>query len=115
MKFICKEDDQATGHTDIEGTPVIGTVVTNTCSTNVLINSKRGANSDTEVFFASHAHALDEGSPIDFRSHSIKITASGTNKINGLSIALNGDIVPVADEAGPNATMVSTTSNVRSS
>ncbi len=103
LEKVVRIGDQARGHTDILGSEVIGTVQDGS------LNVKNGgiglAHDESTVFFPSHAHALDEGTPINFRTHSEKINATGRHNVNSEKIALDGDIVPVADEAGSNATM----------
>jgi len=112
LKYVIKEDDIVQNHTDIQGTPINGTVQTGSLNTK---NINKGiATSDTIVNFPSHAHALNEGVPIDFREHSVKINATGKHNVNGFKIARDGDIVPVADEAGPDAVCVASTNNLRS-
>ena len=112
MPAVIRSGDTASGHTDIEGNAVVGTVDDDTCSVNLRNGGKRVATGATYVDFPSHAHALDEGTPIDFRSHSVLITATGKHRNGGNNIAVDGDVVAVADEAGPNATLDATTEDL---
>lgn len=109
-KSVARIGDTAVGHTDILGNSITG-VIQNGSSDN--LNSGVGiANDESVVFFPSHPHATDEGSPINYRSHSVKITASGKHYSNDEKIALDDDIVYVADEAGGNAVISATSSNL---
>lgn len=114
MAFVIREGDSAVGHTDIQGNAVTGTVQAASCSPTVKNGGKRVATSQTIVSFPSHPHALDEGSPIDYRSHAVAISASGKHKANGSKLARHGDAVGVADEAGPDASLIASTSNLAS-
>jgi len=106
MIKVIRIDDTAIGHTDIEGNSVIGVV--NQSSSNVKAEGKYIARNGDNVAFPSHPHALDEGVPIDYLEHNVAIIANRSKKINGQSIAAHGDVVPVVDGAGPNATLVAT-------
>lgn len=111
MAFVVRQGDSAVGHTDIEGNPVTGTVGSGVQT--VKNGGVPVATSATVVTFPSHAHALSKGTPIDFRSHTVAISASGKNRAGGNNIALDGDTVPVADEAGPDATVGASTTTLR--
>jgi hypothetical protein len=113
MPNVVRQGDTATGHTDILGNPVTGIVEEVTCAQTVGNGSKKTATANTIVNFPSHAHALADGSPTDFRTHAVKINATGKHRAESFNIAVNGDIVPVADEAGPNASVVATTNDLR--
>lgn len=109
-KAVARIGDIAVGHTDIQGSQVIGIIQVGS-----LNNTNGGigiSNSESVVFFPSHPHTLVEGSPSGYRSHSVKINATGKHNSNGFKIALNNDTVPVSDEAGADAYIVSTTGNL---
>ena len=97
------------GHTDIQGNSVVGTVaiigIHKTTCGGIAV-----ARSGDVVNFPSHPHAILEGQPADFRSHQITLVGSSNSTSNGDRIALNGDSVAVADEAGGNAVLVASQS-----
>lgn len=112
MANVIKNGDTAIGHTDIQGSAVTGTVTSNTKTKIAGISvAKAGDN----VFFPSHPHALDiYGSPINYRSHNIPVTGTGKLTSEAKKVALHGEVVNVADEAGGNATFVGTQSKLTS-
>jgi len=112
MPAVVRAGDSASGHTDIQGNPVAGTVTSATCAQSVLNGGTKIAIASTIVNFPSHPHAMDGGTPIDYQSHDVAINATGKNKATGAFIAVDGDVVPVADVAGPNATLSATTANL---
>ena len=115
MNAVVRAGDTATGHTDIEGISVTGIVELATSSNNLKNGNIGIATSTTYVNFPSHAHALNEGTPIDFRTHRVLITATGKHKNGGNNIVVNGDTVNVSDEAGGDANCVATTTNLNCS
>jgi uncharacterized Zn-binding protein involved in type VI secretion len=105
---VIRLGDTAIGHTNILGATVTGTVVS--ASDKTFSNNIGVARTGDLVSFPSHPHAIVMGTPTDFRTHLVAIMASSTKHFSdGKAIAKHGDIVPVADIAGPDATLVTTT------
>ena len=106
MQNVIQNGDQANGHTDVLGNSIIGTITSSHKMKVLWVSVSRDGDI---VTFPSHPHALDwYGSPINYRSHSVPVSWTAKIKVLGLNCAMNGDIVPVWDEAGPNATMQAT-------
>ena len=112
MKKVVRIGDTATGHTDILGNLIPGTVTTGSGMT--FSGGIEVARNGSSVFFPSHPHQIVEGSPTDYQEHTVPITASGKHESAGKKLALDGDLVPVEDIAGPNANLVASTDNVLS-
>jgi len=112
MKKVIRIGDTAVGHTDIEQNAVTGTVTSGSSKT--FSGGIGVARNGDYVHFPSHPHQIIEGSPADYQEHTVPITASGKHEAGGSKIALEGDTVPVADKAGPNATLVASSDKVLS-
>lgn len=111
MKKIIRIGDHAVGHTDIQGNAVTGTVSNGSGLTK--IGGIGVARNGDIVTFPSHPHALDiHGNPTNYLTHSVAIIATSKHTSNNKKIALEGDVVPVADVAGGNATLVATQTKV---
>ena len=106
MKKVIQNGDTATGHRDILGNAITGTI---TCSAKMkLLGTDAGRNGDI-VNFPSHPHALDgHGNPTNYRSHAVAVIGTAKLQVSGQHCAVDGDRVPVADEAGPDANMIAT-------
>lgn len=106
MKKVARIGDTAIGHTDINGTQVIGIITTGSDKT---FSGLTGIARDGDnVHFPSHPHSPG---PSNYQTHDIPITGSSKNYSNNEKLALDGDVVPVADVAGPDAVIVATTLN----
>ena len=106
MGNVVINGSEAHGHTDILGNQIIW-IITSSCkmATEGHIISLNG----DIVNFPSHPHGVDwYGSPTNYRTHAVPVTASGKLRVSGKHCALDGDTVPVADEAWPNAIMQAT-------
>jgi len=106
MKWVVRDGDQARGHTDILWNEIIGVIQSVSKVRKAWIwCSKEG---DT-VSFPSHPHALDGyWNPTSYRSHSIWVQSTSRHLNSGAKFVLDWDTIPVADEAGGNASMQAT-------
>lgn len=105
LEDICRDQDTAVGHTDIMGAPVTGTI-TKTSDKFEIEGVKAVRNGDI-VYFPSHPHALCPA-PCDYQDHSVPVTGTAKTYLEGEKVARDGDTVPVADSAGPDAYMIAT-------
>lgn len=111
MKAVARIGDTAIGHKDILGNNVTGTITTGSDKT--FSGGVGVARNGDNVHFPSHPHSAG---PSNYQTHDIPITGSAIKGYsNNKKLALDGDIVPVADVAGPNAIIVATTTKFFSS
>ena len=93
-------------HTDILWNQITWTI-TSSCKMSTEWHSI-SRNGDI-VNFPSHPHSLDGyGNPTNYRTHSVAVMGTGKLQISWKHCVLDWDTVPVADEAGGNATMQAT-------
>lgn len=90
LKAVARVGDTVTGHVNVQGTLIVGTVTSGSADT------KNGGvaitHTDGIITIPSHAHQLDGfGAPTDFRSHTWHIVGSSKNNVNGKAIARDGD------------------------
>jgi len=98
MKPVIRNNDIAVGHTDCMGDPVIGTVISANKAKILGLDTCREADI---VYFPPHCH------PSGTRDHYIHpISSSVKHYVEGSLVCLDGDRVPVADDAGPDAFLV---------
>lgn len=90
LKKIARIGDSISGHVDVQGNAVIGTITTG--KTTVHNGTKAIATTDDNINIPSHPHQLDAfGNPTDYRSHNWRIVGTGKHKIANKTIARDGD------------------------
>lgn len=90
LKKIARIGDLVSGHTDVQGNAVSGTITT---GSSTVKNSSVGiATTDYNIHIPSHPHQLDAfGAPTDYRSHDWRIVGTGKHKVASKAIARDGD------------------------
>lgn len=96
-KPVIRNNDQARGHTDIYGNEIIGIVQS---ANKDYVYGEPSCREADVVYFPPHDHCLGGCT----RDHTIHpISSSIKYYVEGSLVCLDGDTVPVADEAGPDA------------